>query len=98
MAEINVKVKYKIESTYLQFPMFIETESNDEAYEMFTAYCDYQGVDEDDIECKYDDNGIVYAEAHQNGEDEEEDESVAKFTFERVKEITLRIKGEDNGE
>ena len=49
MAEINVKVKYKIESTYLQFPIFIETESNDEAYEMFTAYCDYQGVDEDVI-------------------------------------------------
>lgn len=90
-----VKVKYKIESTYLQFPIFIETESNDEAYEMFTAYCDYQGVDEDDIECKYDDEeNIIYAEAKQNGENEEDDESVATFTFERVKEITLKIKGE----
>lgn len=91
MAEINVKVKYKIESTYLQFPIFIETESSDEAYEMFTAYCDYQGIDEDDIECKYDDNGIVYAEAQQESEDDEEG---GKFTFERVKEITLKIKGE----
>ena len=28
--------------------MILETESNDEAYEMFTAYCDYQGIDEDE--------------------------------------------------
>lgn len=95
MAEVNVKVKYKIESTYLQFPIFIETESNDEAFEMFVAYCDYQQVDEDEIECKYDEEeNIIYAEAKQNGEDEEDDESVTKFTFERVKEITLKIKGE----
>ena len=74
--------KYKIESTYLQFPIIIETESNDEAFEMFVAYCDYQQVDEDDIECKYDDNGIIYAEAQQESEDDEEG---GKFTFERVK-------------
>lgn len=77
--------KYKIESTYLQFPIIIETEANDEAYEMFVAYCDYNQVDEDEIECQYDDNGIVYAEAYQNGEDDEEDESIAKFTFEMIK-------------
>ncbi len=93
MAEVNVKVKYKIESTYLQFPIFIETESNDEAYEMFIAYCNYQGVDEDNIECKYDDNGIVYAKAQQESEYDEEG---GEFTFERVKEITLKIKGENN--
>ena len=62
---------------------------------MFVAYCDYQQVDEDEIECKYDEEeNIIYAEAKQNGEDEEDDKSVAKFTFERVKEITLKIKGE----
>jgi len=78
--------KYKIESTYLQFPIILESESNDEAFEMFVAYCDYQQVDEDDIECQYaDEGGIIYAEAYQNGEDEEEDESVAKFTFEMIK-------------
>ena len=76
--------KYKIESTYLQFPIFIETESNDEAYEMFIAYCDYQQIDEDEIECKYDDDGIIYAEASQNGEDDEDDESVARFTFTKI--------------
>ena len=64
MAEVNVKVKYKIESTYLQFPIFIETESNDEAFEMFVAYCDYQHVDEYESECNYDEEeNIVYAEA-----------------------------------
>ena len=95
MAKVNVKVKYKIDSTYFQFPMFIETESNDEAFEMFVAYCDYQQVDEDEIKCKYDDEqNIIYAEAKQNGEDEEDDESIATFTFEKVKEITLEIKGE----
>lgn len=78
--------KYKIESTYLQFPIIIETESNDEAFEMFVAYCDYQQVDEDEIECKHtDEEGIIYAEAYQNGEGDEEDESVAKFTFELIK-------------
>ena len=77
--------KYKIESTYLQFPIFIETESNDEAFEMFVAYCDYQQVDESDIECQYaDEGGIIYAEAYQDSEDEEEDESPAKFTFEKI--------------
>lgn len=74
--------KYKIESTYLQFPIILESESNDEAFEMFVAYCDYQQVDEDDIECKYDDNGIVYAEAQQESEDDEEG---GKFTFEMIK-------------
>lgn len=84
-------IKYKIESTYLEYPMMLETESNDEAYEMFTAYCDYQGIDEDDIEVKQDDQGIYYAIARQLGEDEEEDECIATFTFERVKEITIKI-------
>jgi len=74
--------KYKIESTYLQFPIIIETESNDEAFEMFTAYCDYQQVDEDGIECKYDDNGIIYAKAQQEPEDDEEG---GEFTFEMIK-------------
>lgn len=77
--------KYIIKSTYLQFPVIIETESNDEAFEMFVAYCDYQQIDEDEIECKYDDNGIVYAEAEQNGEGDEEDECIARFTFELIK-------------
>jgi len=78
--------KYKIESTYLQFPIILESESNDEAFEIFVAYCDYQQVDEDDIECQYaDEGGVIYAEAYQKGEDEEEDESVAKFTFEMIK-------------
>lgn len=78
--------KYKIESTYLQFPVIVETESNDEAFEMFVAYCDYNQIDEDEIECKYaDEGGIIYAEAYQNGEGDEEDESVAKFTFELIK-------------
>ena len=47
----QLMAKYKIESTYLQFPIILETEANDEAFEMFVAYCDYQGIDEDDIEC-----------------------------------------------
>lgn len=76
--------KYKIESTYLQFPIILETESNDEAYEMFTAYCDYQGIDEDDIECEYDDKGIISAVAEQMGEDEEEDECIARFKFTKM--------------
>ena len=85
--QINIinKNRYKIESTYLEHPLFIETESNEEAYEMFVAYCDYQGIDEDDIECKQNDIGIIYAEAKQYGEDTEEDESIAKFTFEMIK-------------
>ena len=78
---------YRIESEYLEFPIILETESNDEAYEMFVAYCDYQGVDEDDIECKYDDDGIIYAEAKQEPEDGEEG---AKFTFEKVYKITVQ--------
>ena len=44
--------KYKINSTYLQFSIILETEANDKAFEMFVAYCDYHGIDEDDIECE----------------------------------------------
>lgn len=80
--------KYKIESTYLEFPIIIETESNDEAYEMFVAYCDYNQVDEDEIECEYDDKGIVSAVAYQQSEEPDEDdeyENIAKFTFEIIK-------------
>ena len=76
--------KYKIESTYLQFPIILETESNDEAYEIFTAYCDYQGVDEDNIECEYDDKGISSAVAEQMGEDEEADECIARYKFTKI--------------
>ena len=76
--------KYKIESTYLQFPIILETESNDEAFEMFTAYCDYQGVFEDDIECEYDDEGISNAVVEQMGKDEEEDECIARFQFTKI--------------
>lgn len=77
--------KYKIESTYLQFPIILESESNDEAFEMFVAYCDYQQVDEDDIECQYADEGdIIYAEAYQEPEDDGEEEG-GKFTFEMIK-------------
>lgn len=80
---------YKIESTYLEFPIILETESNDEAYEMFTAYCNYQGVDDMDIECKYDENQDIYfAIAKQQGEDEE---PPATFTFDRVKRVTVKI-------
>ena len=73
--------KYKIESTYLQFPIVIETESNDEAYEMFVAYCDYNQIDESDIDVVQNDMGIIAATAKQYGEDDEEDESIATFYF-----------------
>lgn len=79
--------KYKIESTYLQYPIYIESESNDEAYEMFVAYCDYNQIDESDIEVKQDNNNIYYAEAYQQSEESNEDdeyENIAKFTFEKI--------------
>lgn len=76
--------RYKITSTYLEFDLFIETESNDEAYEMFVAYCDYNQVDEDEIQAEHDDTGVIKAIAYQNGEDDEEDESIACFTFEKL--------------
>lgn len=82
---------YRIESTYLQFPLLIETESNDEAFEMFVAYCDYNGIDEDEIEAKHDDNGVYFAQAKQYGEDEEENECIATFTFDRVKKVTINL-------
>lgn len=84
-------MKYKIDSTYLQYPLLIDTESNDEAFEMFVAYCDYNGIDEDEIEVKQDDNGIYFASAKQYGEDEEEDECIATFTFDRVKVVTVKL-------
>ena len=74
--------KYKINSTYLQFSIILETEANDKAFEMFVAYCDYHGIDEDDIECEYDNNMIVYAKAQPESEDDEEG---AEFTFEIIK-------------
>ena len=73
--------KYKIESTYLQYPLIIETKSNDEAYEMFVAYCDYNQIDESDIDVVQNDMGIIAATAKQYGEDSEEDESIATFYF-----------------
>lgn len=73
--------KYKIESTYLQYPIYIESESNDEAYEMFVAYCDYNQIDESDIDVVQNDMGIIAATAKQYGEDSEEDESIATFYF-----------------
>ena len=76
--------KYKIESTYLQSPIIIETESVKEAVRVFIAYCDYHGIDEDEIECVRDDNNvIVYAKAQI--EPEEEDEESVEFTFAVVK-------------
>ena len=79
---------YKIESTYLEYPMILETESADEAYEMFTAYCDYQGIDEDEIEVKQDDSGVYFAQAKQY---DENDECIARFTFDKVYKITVQI-------
>lgn len=76
--------KYKIESTYLQSPIIIETESINEAFRVFIAYCDYHGIDEDEIECVRDDNNIiVYAKAQL--EPEEDDEEGVEFTFAVVK-------------
>lgn len=85
---------YRIESTYLQFPIIMETESNDEAFEMFVAYCDYNGIDEDDIEAKHDDNGIYFAIAKQYDEDTEE--CIATFTFDRVSKVSIKIDDCDN--
>ena len=82
---------YKIDSTYLENPIILETESNDEAFEMFVAYCDYNNIDEDDIECKHDDEGVYFAIAKQMGEDEEADECIATFTFDRVKKVVVKI-------
>jgi len=87
---------YRIESTYLQFPVILETESNDEAYEMFVAYCDYQGIDEDEIEVKQDDEGIYFAQAKQYGEDDESDECIATFTFDRVKRVTIKLDNKED--
>ena len=78
---------YKIESDYLQFPIIMETESNDEAFEMFVAYCDYNGIDEDEIEAKHDDNGIYFAIAKQ----EDDEGNIANFTFDRVKKVTINL-------
>lgn len=80
--------RYKIESTYLEFPVFIETESNDEAFEMFVAYCDYNQVDEDEIEAEHDETGVISAVAHETAQidnDSDEEETVAKFTFNKIK-------------
>lgn len=78
---------YRIESDYLQFPLIMETESNDEAFEMFVAYCDYNGIDEDEIEAKHDDDGIYFAVAKQ----EDDEGNVASFTFDRVKKVTINL-------
>lgn len=85
---------YKIESTYLENPIILETESNDEAFEMFVAYCDYNGVDEDEIEAKHDDEGVYFAQAkemQQLDNDSDDEECVATFTFERVKKVVVKI-------
>lgn len=75
--------KYKIESTYLQSPIIIETESVGAALGVFIAYCDYHSIDEDEIECVRDDNNmIVYAKAQL---EPEEDEEGVEFTFAIVK-------------
>lgn len=79
--------KYKIESTYFEFPLIIETNSNGEAFEMFVAYCDYNQIDEDEIQAEHDDKGIVSAVAYQMSDelnDDGEEESIAKFTFTRI--------------
>ena len=74
--------KYKIEVCYLQFPLFIETESDLEAYEAFTALCDYNGVDEDEIEViKQDERGIVSAKAEVISD---EDDYPTSYSFIRV--------------
>ena len=78
---------YRIESDYLQFPIIMETESNDEAFEMFVAYCDYNGIDEDEIKAEHDDNGIYFATAKQ----EDDEGNVASFTFDRVKKVTIDL-------
>ena len=79
---------YKIESDYLQFPIIMETESNDEAFEMFVAYCDYNGIDEDEIQAKHDDDGVYFAMAKQEND---EDECTAVFTFDRIKKVTVDL-------
>lgn len=71
--------KYKIEANDLQFPVFIETESNTEAFDVFVAICDYNGIDEDDIECQYDDEGNMTS-AMAWMEDSKEEEPELKFT------------------
>jgi hypothetical protein len=83
--------KYKIDSTYLQNPIYLETDSNDEAFEIFVAYCDYNQIDEDDIECEYDSIGICKAVASQDvdmadeyDDDEDHTESISRFTFEKI--------------
>lgn len=77
--------KYKIESTNFEFPIILETDSNDEAYEMFTAYCDYQGVDEDEIDCEYDNGEVVRASTQKiEYEGIAVEESIVRFTFERM--------------
>jgi len=78
---------YRIESDYLQFPLIMETESHDEAFEMFVAYCDYNGIDEDEIEAKHDDDGVYFATAKQ----EDDEGNVASFTFDRVKKVTIDL-------
>lgn len=78
---------YKIESDYLQFPLIMETESNDEAFEMFVAYCDYNGIDEDEIEAKHDDEGVYFATVKH----EDEDGNINTFTFDRVKKVTINL-------
>lgn len=78
---------YKIESDYLQFPIIMETESDDEAFEMFVAYCDYNGIDEDEIEAKHDDNGIYFAIVNH----EDEDGNINTYKFDRVKKVTIDL-------
>jgi len=78
---------YRIESDYLQYPIIMETESNDEAFEMFVAYCDYNGIDEDEIEAKHDDDGIYFAIVKH----EDEDGNINTYTFDRVKKVTINI-------
>lgn len=78
---------YRIESDYLQFPIIMETESNDEAFEMFVAYCDYNGIDEDEIKAEHDDNGVYFATAKQ----EDDEGNVASFTFDRVHKVTVKL-------
>lgn len=77
--------KYKLDMNDMQFPLYIETQSDMEAYEAFVALCDYNGIDEDDIEIvEQDDRGVKVAKVEVFDDelviDEDYEGSVYEFT------------------
>ena len=77
--------KYKFDINDMQFPLYVETQSDLEAYEAFVALCDYNGIDEDEIEViELDERGVKCAKAVVFDDENEDDTRGAVYMITRV--------------